>query len=588
MGIDRRTRAHFRRMLRAFSKSPAGPRGRWLFGLLILLLVTINGLNVVNSYVGRDFMTALARRLVSDFVIKAALYIGVFALSTVIEVFLRFTEETLALAWREGLTRWAVRRYLTPPVYHRLNRRMIANREVANPDERIADDVRTFTSTTLSFAILFLNGTFTVVAFSGVMWSISPTLFLVTVLYAGAGSYLTVAMGRKLIGLNVTQLDKEANFRSELIHVREHAEPVALTRWESHFLARLWRRIDDWATNMRRIIRINRNLGFFTTGYRYLLQIIPALVVAPLFFQGKVEFGVVSQSAMACAQLAGAFSLIITQFQSISSYAAVVTRLGALDAAVEQAQVGEVSPREVCEHGRPRSECQECQGHPVPASAISITTSGGEGGITYEHLTLVSPGDSHVLLRELSATISTGMRILVSGQNEQAKVALFRATAGFWETGEGRITHPPDDQLLFLAERTYLPPGTLREVLTRPGRESTIPDESITPTLKALDLEPLVNRVGGLDAEHRWESVFSLGEQQLLAFAHILLASPRFVYLNRAGTALKPGEFRRVLELLAQHSISVVTDGDTDPHAGYYHATLHLAEDGQWQWQAPD
>src|SRR6185503_15880387 len=263
---DVRTRDRFARMFRRFAASESGRKARWLFVALLALLVTINGLNVINSYVGRDFMTALERRATSSFIRQALLYVGVFALSTLAIVFLRFTEETLALTWREWLTQWAVRRYLKPPVYHRLSDRLIANGEVANPDQRISEDVRAFTATTLSFLILVLNGTFTIVAFSGVMWSISPLLFLVTIAYAAVGSLLAVAWGRPLVRLNDAQFDREANFRAELIHVRENAESVAIARREDRLESRLLRRLDDLATNFRRIIAVNRNLGLFTTG----------------------------------------------------------------------------------------------------------------------------------------------------------------------------------------------------------------------------------------------------------------------------------------------------------------------------------
>src|SRR5262249_21125248 len=199
-----------------------------------------------------------------------------------------------------------------------------------NPDERIADDVRTYTATTVSFALIFVNGTLTVVAFAGVLWSISPLLFGVAVGYAALGSLLTLLLGRPLIGLNSRQLDREADFRSALIHIRENAEAIALTRHEGRLTARLLRRIDALVDNYRRITSVNRNLGFFTTGYNYLIQNLPALIVAPLFTRGQVEFGVVTQSGLAFAQLLGAFSLVVNQFQSLSSYAAVVARIGAL------------------------------------------------------------------------------------------------------------------------------------------------------------------------------------------------------------------------------------------------------------------
>src|SRR5438094_6648289 len=179
------------------------------------------------------------------------------------------------------------------------------------------------------------NTAVTVLAFSGVLWSISRTLFAVAVLYAACGSALTVLFGRPLVWLNYNQLDKEADFRANLVHVQANAESIALLHREGRIGARLRRRFEDLTANMRRIIGVNRNLAFFTNGYNYLIQIIPALVVAPLFIRGEVEFGVITQSAMAFSTLVGALSLVVTQFQSISSFAAVVSRLGSLGGAME-------------------------------------------------------------------------------------------------------------------------------------------------------------------------------------------------------------------------------------------------------------
>ena len=178
-----------------------------------------------------------------------------------------------------------------------------ATGQLTNPDQRIADDVRAFTITTLSFVIMIFNSGLTILAFSGVLWSISPLLFAVAVGYAACGSFLTIALGRHLIKLNYDQLDKEANFRSSLLHVRERAESIMVARSEKQQSARLLERLDEAIGNFRQITAINRNIGFFTTGYNWLIQIIPALIVAPIFFRGGVEFGVITQSAAAFAML---------------------------------------------------------------------------------------------------------------------------------------------------------------------------------------------------------------------------------------------------------------------------------------------
>src|SRR6059036_4062094 len=332
ISITRVTWSRFGRAVKDFASCEVGWRARGLFGLLIALLVVFNALNVVNSYVGRDFMTAISNRDSARFIRQAIAYLGVFAASALVGAFYSFSEQRLGLLWREWLTGRLLGAYLDGRAYYRLS----AAGVLTSPDERIAEDVRAFTATTLSFVLMLCNATVTVVAFSGVLWSISRTLFAVAVLYAACGSALTVLFGRPLVWLNYNQLDKEADFRANLVHVQANAESIAVLHREGRIGARLRRRFEDLTANMRRIIAVNRNLAFFINGYNYLIQIIPALVVAPLFIRGEVEFGVITQSAMAFAQLLGAFSLIINQFQSISAFTAVAARLSALTDAVEQ------------------------------------------------------------------------------------------------------------------------------------------------------------------------------------------------------------------------------------------------------------
>jgi vitamin B12/bleomycin/antimicrobial peptide transport system ATP-binding/permease protein len=326
------TGRRFVRSVAVFARSEAGGRAKLIFAALVLLLCAANALNVVNSYVGRNFMTAIADRDMSGFVRQAFLYVFVFAALTLVAVIARFAEERLGLLWRDVMTRTIVRRYLADGNYQRLK----TSGAVANPDQRISEDVRAFTVTTLSFTLMALNSAFTILAFSEVLWTISPPLFGVAVLYAAAGSLFTFWLGRPLIKLNYDQLDKEASFRSALIHVRDNADAMVAAGDESSQLDKLLSRLDDVVANFRRTTSVNRNVGFFTTGYNWMIQIIPALIVAPAFIQGKIEFGVITQSAMAFTTLVAAFSLIVTQFQSLSSFAAVAARLSALAEAVGQ------------------------------------------------------------------------------------------------------------------------------------------------------------------------------------------------------------------------------------------------------------
>jgi putative ATP-binding cassette transporter len=552
----RLTRETWRRFVEAVSNfATCEVRGRAavLFATLLVLLFGINGLNVLNSYVGRDFMTAIEHRDHERFVREAFLYAGVFGLATVAAVLYRFTEERFGLVWREWLSRRLVGVYLTGRTYRRLS----VTGTLANPDQRIAEDVRTFVGMTLSLFLMVLNGVVTVVAFSGVLWSISQTLFLVGIGYAAAGSLLTVLLGRRLVRLNYQQADREADFRADLIQVRENADPVALTHREHHLEARLLDRIDALVANLKRIIAVNRNLGFFTTGYNYMIQLIPALIVAPLFIRDEVEFGVITQSAMAFSHLLGAFSLVVTQFQAISSYAAVLARLNAMGEAVQMA---------------------------TPAGP-RIETVEDDGRVAYERLTLRVPRDGRILIRDLSAVVPDGTRLLVRSAEAGAGTALMRATAGLWDDGDGRVVRPPLERVVFLPERPYVPPGSLRDVLGRDGGTPGATDEEILGVLRALGVEEIVARAGGLEREHDWDDFISLREQQLLSIARVLLAKPRFAFLEGLGRTIDAGQLARVLAALSERRITYVTIGGGEDALACHDAVLDLAGDGSWKWE---
>jgi len=546
-----------------------GTKAKWLFAALALFLLAINVLNVINSYVGRDFMTAIENRKLNEFVRMALIYVGVFAASTLVSVYYSFTEQRLGLLWRFWATRETILNYTNNRVYYRLSKKG----EIGNPDQRIADDIRTYCTTTLSFMLILVNASLTVIAFSGVMWTISPLLFVVSVLYAVVGTFMTVVFGRPLVRLNYDQLDKEANLRASLTYLRGNVESVAISRREGHLIQLSLKCLGDLAMNFRRIISINRNLGFFTTGYNWLVQIIPALIIAPLFIDGKVEFGVITQSAIAFTQLLGAFSIIVNQFQSISSYTAVLARLGALAEARESAKAEE--------------------------EAAPIAFSHEEGRIVYSGLTLRSPRSGRVLINDLSVTFPQGTHVLVRGRDETARSALFLGTVGLWDVAEGRIGRPSLEQILLVTELPYLPPGTLRELLMRPWPEAPlpwrqnlsdvqVPEEQIMETLAALKIETMVNGFGGLDQRQHWENILPLDQQQMLVLARVLLSQPCFVFLDRPSSTLSPERVDLILGLLKERSIPYVTfEGDESSlNMDRYDAVLEIKEGGTWEFKS--
>jgi putative ATP-binding cassette transporter len=548
VSLGRETAARLWGVIRAFGRSNVGGRAIGMGVGLLLLLVAINGLNVVNSYVGRDFMTAIERRDRAGFFWHALQYVGVFALSTIAAVVYSFTEQRLGLLWRWWLTHGLVRRYLADRLYYRLQGR----EDVSNPDQRIADDVRALTTGTLSLCLVFLNGTFTIVAFSGVLWSISRLLFGVAVGYAMLGSLLAIRFGRPLVQLNYDQSDREATFRAELVRVRENAESVALLRREDLFASRLGHKVDSLTANLRRTIAVTRNLGFFTTGYNYAIQLIPVIIVAPLFINGSAQFGEIPQASLAFGQLVGAFSLVVNQFAQLSSYAAVLARLNALG------EASDTTP-------------------PPGAPGIAMSEDGRRLGL--ERLTLRAPQDGHVLVRELSVDLAPGARAVIAGSSD-ATTALERAIAALWPSGEGRIVRPGD--VMFLPERPYLPPGSIRHLVVGTNNNRHAGDDDVWGALRKAGVEAAVHRVGGIDADVDWNEQLSLGEQRLVEIARMLLAAPSFVVLTRLEANLGAEPAAEALGALTARGIGQLLLEDDVPAAGQFDAVVQIAPDGSW------
>jgi len=531
-----------------FFRSERRWRAYALLAVLAVLLLAVSGLNVVNSFVNRFFMTAVERRQPDRFVYFAVVYVAVFAASTVVSVFSTYVEARFGLMWRDWLTRRFIDKYLNNFAYYRVK----TAEEVDNPDQRIAEDVRSFASTTLGFALMLVNSTITVVAFLGVLWTITPWLFIVAAGYAAFGSVSTFLLGRKLIGLDNLQLKKEADFRYQLVHLRENAESISLLGAEKDENVRLGRRLTTAIDNFKQIIFVNRRIGFFTAGYNYLIQLLPLLITAPMYIRGEIEFGEVTQSQMAFNTVVAAFSLVVVQFANISAYAAVVTRLGSLWEALDRAAKT-----------------------PPPIKVVV-----DDSKVAYDHLTLRTPKEGRPLVKGLSLEVPAGRRLLIDGPNGAGKTALVRATLGIWEGGEGRVIRPARARVLFLPQRPYISPGPLRDQLV-PAKG--VDDDRLLEALRDVTFGPILERFGGLDADHDWPNVLSLGEQQLLAFARLLLTRPRYAFLDEATTALDPERARHVYDLLSRTDMTYISVAEHHSLLDYHDDLLELHEDGTWK-----
>ncbi|HAX79030.1 MAG TPA: ABC transporter ATP-binding protein, partial [Cyanobacteria bacterium UBA11372] len=276
-----------------FSEEKRGARG--LLAVLLLLSLSVSGLNVIISYVGRDFMTALSKKDAEQYFRLLWIYGSVFVVGTPIVVFYRYIRELLGLYWRQWLTNSFLDKYFQNRAYYEINLRD----KIDNPDQRVSEDIRSFTTDSLFFLLIILSSIINLFAFTGILWSISPLLAGILVAYAVVGTAVTVLFGKRLIGLNFQQLKKEADFRYGMVHIRDNAESIAFYRGENQESGEVKRRFVDVIRNYNLLVEWQRNLGFFTQGYDYIIIILPALVIAPRYFAGQVEFGVISQASFA-------------------------------------------------------------------------------------------------------------------------------------------------------------------------------------------------------------------------------------------------------------------------------------------------
>ncbi len=529
-------------------------------GVLITLSVTSTAVSVIwAGYVMSDIMTALERRNVEGFHRGLWVYLGIIGAGIPLAAFYRYMEERMALNWRDFLARTFTLRYFYNRAYYRLQ----GHEEIDNPDQRISEDVRNFTITALSFSLLVINSTIQMVGLAGVLWSISSLLMSVLVGYAVVGTLVAFLIGKRLIGLNYLQYEREADFRYALVRVRDNAESIAFYRGERRELRDLRARLGGVVGNMLVLIRWNRNLTFFTTGYNSLALILPLIIVAPLFLKGEVQFGKIAQASAAFATFLAAISMVITQFERLSQFAAGVTRLGSLGEFLDERDVEDDLESE---------------------SSDQIEISEDERTIILENLTVTTPDGGRELLRDLSFRLPPGKSLLIMGESGAGKSSLLRTIAGLWNSGGGKIGRPPYRSMMFLPQRPYMVPGSLRAQLEYPESGMKNSEESMQEVLETVNLPELAERVDGdFDREADWANMLSLGEQQRLSFARLLFKRPAIAFLDESTSALDEPNEDRMYSYLRKHRYTYVSVGHRSTLLKHHDWLLRMTKTGDWQ-----
>ncbi len=544
-------------------------QGRWLpwllLGVIILLILVINGINVGISFIARNVDNTLVAYDKDGFWKTVAIYAFCLVLALPIRAIQSYLIPKLGLMWREWLSSRLLQRYMSNRAYYVLNPNDESQEEIDNPDQRISQDTASFTATSLSVTVEILSALLTFFSFIIVLLSINRTLALWLLIYSVAGTAVVVFASRKLVNLNYQQLKLEADFRYGLVHIRDNAESIAFYRGEKQETHEGERRLGGAIRNYNRLIIWEALIQVIQRSYDYFSRFLPWLVIAPIYFAKQVDFGVFGQASIAFSQVLFSVSYIVNNIDRLAAFSASISRLEGFQSTVE----GIAAARAGTDNGT------GAEGAPKqPGTAASIVV---------RHVDLVPPRSSRTLIRDLNLTVGPQQRLLVVGPSGCGKTSFLRLVSGLWPAANGQVERPPVGELMFIPQKPYMLLGSLREQLCYPQPPDRFNDAQLRHVLAEVRLPELVQRYPDLDIKQDWPRLLSLGEQQRLAFARLLLNAPRYVVLDEATSALDVATEKLLYELLLQRDLAFVSVGHRPTLVDYHDTVLELDGTGGWR-----
>ena len=554
----------FWHLCRGYWKSDQKWKALGLLGVVIALnfaavylLVQLN--NWYNTFYNalQGYEAELFWPLVGEFTGLALLYI-------VIAVYAIYLRQMLQINWRSWMTDKYLSLWMEGQAYYRLQ---VLGSDTDNPDQRISEDINQFVSLSLQLFVGFLKELTTLGAFAVVLWNLSGAftvpigghefviygyMFWFSLLYSLLGTGAAHLVGRKLIGLDFDQQRYEADFRFNMMRVRENSESIAFYRGEAPEGAGFRERFGRVIGNFWQLMRQTKLLNFYINGYAQLAVIVPLVLAAPQYFAGTMALGGLMQTLSAFGRVQDALSYFVTSYDSLAQLAAVIRRLGTFSMHIEEAIA--------VENGVMRKE--------------------GEGELVLKELTVALP-DGRELVQDMEAAFPAGTRVLVMGSSGCGKSTLLRTLAGIWPYGRGEVSLPASSRVLFLPQRPYLPLGSLKEALSYPSGVHA-DNETLKKVLEQVALSSLEDKLEQVDD---WSRILSLGEQQRLAFARVLLKKPDWVFLDEATSALDEDREQEMYELLRAElpDLGIMSVGHRSTLTAQHEETLTLDGRGGWR-----
>jgi putative ATP-binding cassette transporter len=540
--------------------------GRGLLAAVIAIELAIVGITVLINQWNSRFYNALQERNWDAFVSEIIYFSVLAAIFIVLAVYQLYLNQWLQIRWR----RWMTSHYLGEWLHDANHYRMQLQGDAAdNPDQRMTDDVKLFVDRTLNIGVGLLSSIVTLASFVVILWGLSNEAplhlfgqefaipgYLVwgALIYSVLGTILTHMIGWPLVGIDYRQQQYEADFRFNLVRVRENSEQIALLNGEDaereRLLVRFGRVVDNWLAIMSRTKKVTA----FTASYSQASVIFPYVLVAPAYFASKIQLGGMMQTASAFSSVQGALSFFITIYRQLAEWQAVVNRLDGFEAGIAAAR--ELATRRERIHVAPT----------------------GDGAIDLRDLALQLPNGTPLVNAD-KFSFRKGERTLMTGPSGSGKSTLFRAIAGIWPFGSGSIAVPAGATLMMLPQRPYFPTGSLQGAVEYPAREGTFTAEQVADTLRAVGLPRLASQP---EVHGHWNRTLSLGEQQRLGLARALLHAPQYLFLDEATASLDEPSEKALYHLLEQKlpATTIVSIGHRSTLDAFHQRNVALIRNG--------
>ena len=541
--------------------------GRALLGAVVAIELAIVYLMVLQNQWNARFYNALQDRNWDNFVSEIIYFSILATVFIVLAVYQLYLNQWLQIRWR----RWMTAQYLGEWLEQANHYRMQLQGDAAdNPDQRMTDDVKLFVDRTLNIGVGLLSSIVTIASFVGILWGLSNDaplhlfgqeyaipgyLVWIALIYSVLGTVLTHLIGWPLVGIDFKQQQYEADFRFNLVRVRENSEQIALLRGDDaereRLLVRFARVVENWLAIMSRTKKVTA----FTSSYNQASVIFPYVLVAPAYFASKIQLGAVMQTASAFSSVQGALSFFISIYRQLAEWQAVVNRLDGFEAGI-------VAARELASRD----------------DRIHVAATTRDGAIDLKGLALRLPNGTPLVNAD-GFSLRKGERTLLTGPSGSGKSTLFRAVAGIWPFGAGSIAVPAGATLMMLPQRPYFPTGSLRGAVEYPAKAGTFTDAQINAAIDAVGLPRLASRIDELG---HWNRMLSLGEQQRLGLARALLHAPDYLFLDEATASLDEPSEAALYRLLEQKlpDTTIVSIGHRSTLDAFHQRNAVLVRDG--------